>query len=509
MAESRTITSSVTGSTDPQGGWLRWWWILGGGLVLYLMLARTFFGVTADDAYISFRYAQNWAEGCGPVYSCGEVPVEGYTNFLWMALSALAISLGLNVVTTMRVLGLVAGGVALVVLALLARRVHGRGSAVVVPLLGMAASPFWAVNSVVGLETTAATLSVLVAALFSLDLHQGRRSWRAGIAWGLSYLVRPEAMGFATLAGLWSMGGGLVLKRGLWPSLRSTMRYAAGYLSVAGPYFAWRMAYYGDLVPNTFHAKSEPLAVLLPRNLKLLGNHWLFFVTVLALALAVVIINRRGRLLFLLLLALAAGAISLSVHNNFWMPGHRLFLTSVALLLIIGGGVADLGRGASRRLPGLAGPALVALACGILAWTAWTAWPETKKLADYHYAGDNHPAKRMGLAIRKWARPGDWLVVRDAGMVPFYAGPGVKALDMHDHSLNDRRIAVQGWDLGYVMGHRPRFIVFASHNGRVLHMPHPVERRLHASREFKEGRYRQVMVVPWHSTRHFYLFRRD
>ena len=46
-----------------------------------------------DDAYISFRYADNWARGLGPVFNAGE-RVEGYTNFLWTALLAGLIKLG-------------------------------------------------------------------------------------------------------------------------------------------------------------------------------------------------------------------------------------------------------------------------------------------------------------------------------------------------------------------------------------------------------------------------------
>jgi arabinofuranosyltransferase len=46
-----------------------------------------------DDAYISFRYADNWARGLGPVFNAGE-KVEGYTNFLWTALLAVLIKLG-------------------------------------------------------------------------------------------------------------------------------------------------------------------------------------------------------------------------------------------------------------------------------------------------------------------------------------------------------------------------------------------------------------------------------
>ena len=46
-----------------------------------------------DDAFISFRYAANLAAGLGPVFNPGE-RIEGYTNFLWMLLSALVLKLG-------------------------------------------------------------------------------------------------------------------------------------------------------------------------------------------------------------------------------------------------------------------------------------------------------------------------------------------------------------------------------------------------------------------------------
>ena len=46
-----------------------------------------------DDAFISFRYAQNFLQGHGLVYNPGE-RVEGYTNFLWVLLVALGMVAG-------------------------------------------------------------------------------------------------------------------------------------------------------------------------------------------------------------------------------------------------------------------------------------------------------------------------------------------------------------------------------------------------------------------------------
>ncbi|HUI27385.1 MAG TPA: hypothetical protein VL403_14985, partial [Candidatus Kryptonia bacterium] len=46
-----------------------------------------------DDAYISFRYAKNFVHGHGIVYNVGQ-RVEGYTNFLWMIISAIPMAAG-------------------------------------------------------------------------------------------------------------------------------------------------------------------------------------------------------------------------------------------------------------------------------------------------------------------------------------------------------------------------------------------------------------------------------
>ena len=46
-----------------------------------------------DDAYISMRYAHHWAHHGEIVYNLGE-RVEGYTNFLWVAILAGVIKLG-------------------------------------------------------------------------------------------------------------------------------------------------------------------------------------------------------------------------------------------------------------------------------------------------------------------------------------------------------------------------------------------------------------------------------
>jgi hypothetical protein len=46
-----------------------------------------------DDAFISFRYAYNFAHGKGLVWNDG-YRVEGYTNFLWTVLMSIPLYFG-------------------------------------------------------------------------------------------------------------------------------------------------------------------------------------------------------------------------------------------------------------------------------------------------------------------------------------------------------------------------------------------------------------------------------
>ena len=64
---------------------------------------------TVDDAFITFRYAQNLVDGLGPVYNVGE-RVEGYSSPLRMLGPATMIALGIDPVVASKWVGLLAAG---------------------------------------------------------------------------------------------------------------------------------------------------------------------------------------------------------------------------------------------------------------------------------------------------------------------------------------------------------------------------------------------------------------
>ena len=210
-----------------------------------------------DDAFISFRYARNFAEGHGLVWNPGEA-VEGYTNFFWVLLMAAGIGAGVEPERLSVGLGIASG---LGVLALvLARNVVRYGWCQ--PLIWLApaalvSSRTFTAWSTGGLETQFFTFFVLLA-LLSLGEERRRARgvpWVASGLFAIATLIRPEGAIFMAVAGFCILVDTVVRGR----SLKSVALFALPFLVVVGAHLLWRHAYYGYWLPNTFYAKVHGL----------------------------------------------------------------------------------------------------------------------------------------------------------------------------------------------------------------------------------------------------------
>src|ERR1051325_3175333 len=235
-----------------------------------------------DDAYISFRYADNLVHGLGLVYNAGE-RVEGYSNFLWTMGIALGMRLGVGpeawtvawggvfFAATIALLcahgvlageggGGVAGGVVFFAATIALLCAHGvlagkgRGRvALGLPLAGLLAAVHrdWYVYATSGLETSCFTFLVTLA--YVLAVAPAAPAWSAGLALALAALTRPDGIVFVPFFMLY-----MVLARPR--RMRSGLECAGAFLTLWLLYVAWKIHYYGDFFPNTYYAKSASLA---------------------------------------------------------------------------------------------------------------------------------------------------------------------------------------------------------------------------------------------------------
>jgi hypothetical protein len=251
---------------------------------------------TTDDAFISFRYARNWLDGLGLVFNAGE-RVEGYSNFLWTVWSAAGLAAGFDAAAWANAWGIAfyLGSVALLAVAGLALARRRGGSAPALPLaaIGAALNPDWAIFATSGLETSAFTLLLLLG--YALAVYGARARpaalFASGLAFGAAALTRPDGILPAAVAGAWL----LFAARPRW---QGVLLYAAAVGLLFAPFLAWRVAYYGDLFPNTYYAKSANLAWYGQGAHYLLlyfERHWALALGPLFLAAALVRARLRGR----------------------------------------------------------------------------------------------------------------------------------------------------------------------------------------------------------------------
>src|SRR5438552_5641952 len=151
----------------PRAGRVKGWTAVSLALIAGLSLAhQAIFHTLADDAFITFRYALNFATGNGIVFNPGE-RVEGYSNFLFLVLlAALKHFWDADIETAARALGVAASVATILATYRLARALtSGNGHAGLAAALFVAASGAFAAWGPSGMETSVFALLVTLIAL--------------------------------------------------------------------------------------------------------------------------------------------------------------------------------------------------------------------------------------------------------------------------------------------------------------------------------------------------------
>ncbi len=435
-----------------------------------------FYDFTVDDAYISFRYATNLAEGNGLVFNLGEC-VEGYTNFLWTALIGGLIYLGADPVPASKVLGII---FALITLALLLetsiRLLPGRGWLNKIPSLLLVTTPSFAIWTVSGLETI--MFACLLLMTFRLILYEESSPHRFQWSWILLFiltLTRPEGLLFFALA--------VVVKFFPERDFKRLARWAAPYLILLAVYLAWKYWYFGNLLPNTFYAKTgrglyQYLGGLF-YTYSYFKNYGGVVVPVLVLLPLLTWGNLTGvkkKALSFLLLSFA-GWVAYSVYKGHDpLPSFRFFVLILPItFLLIMQGLAVL-QDAVRKLLQPSRPASVAAGLmtvaivGLLVTQSmivtYLSTASRTRMQEYqvHITGMDarHEFIPMGKALRRLAPPDAEIAVIDAGAIPYFSG--LYTIDRW--GLIDPHIARHGgggnigekYDAAYILERKPAFI---------------------------------------------------
>lgn len=213
-----------------------------------------------DDAFISFRFAQNFAKGQGLVFNPGEW-VEGYTNFLWTLFLGWGGKLGADIPLLALAGNLLSFFLVLLLLAATARTLGPPRAVVPFAALAAALSRPMYTFATSGLETMTATLLVL-AGVWACARRRAP-TVLSSAALILASLCRPDLLLLWACMGFAWIGSDLLHRSSTaeWSAIgRRAAAYAAPFLGLWVPCLSYRWATYGEPFPNTYYmrAASDP-----------------------------------------------------------------------------------------------------------------------------------------------------------------------------------------------------------------------------------------------------------
>ena len=293
-------------------------------LMIYAYLANDL-NFTQDDAYISYRYVENYLNGDGLVYNIGE-RVEGFTNFGWVIYLILWGALGIDYILISKITGFLLGAAIIVLTYFLARSIFPDKNKwfPLLPVYLVAVNLSHAYWSPAGLETAAFSFF----AVYSLLCYMKRSWW---LIFGLLLLVwiRPEG---ALIAGLLVLVEIIVERR--FPRFSLSAGFIAFVLSI--PYIAFKIWYYGSLLPNPFYAKTglsfQQLAAGLEYASRFSQHYGLYG---LGLVVTLLFLRRLSRPAKSILLFTILYTVYIIVIGGDVLKVHRFFLPLLAPLGIL------------------------------------------------------------------------------------------------------------------------------------------------------------------------------
>jgi len=432
------------------------------GLIAALVLLAWFNRFIQDDAFISFQYARNLAEGHGLTFNPGE-RVEGYTNFLWTLMMAGGFALGLEPVVWSYLLGLAFFAGTLLITFRLATGLSGRAEVGFTAVLLLGSNFSFSSYATGGLETQSQAFFVLAAVWLSwmaLCEPPGSPALLAAssAAYGLALLTRLDSVVCLLLPGLLTLATIVRAKAAAGARAARVLALALPGVVLVAPWLAWKVSYYGGILPNTFYVKVSSAASLVR------GGHYVYrFLTsfwILPLVLLAVLLRprelagllRRGRPAWggALFAAIAVwfGYVA-SVGGDF-MEFRFIVPVMPFMMILVAWALAELVE--SRRLRVAV---VVVLLVGSLLHGA-TFWGvrdiESIHNLAIHMEPDGGDWDEVGRTLGEDFSPdsGVRIAVGPAGVIPFYSR--LETIDMR--GLVDPWVARNGIIVSTVPGHQ-------------------------------------------------------
>lgn len=271
------------------------------GVALHL---KKNFMYAIDDSYITFRYAQNFAEGYGLCFNTDErhfgstamgfAVILGVMSYIINALTDNSLLVKEQIATSGVLIPVLANLLSAVSIGVIVFSIFKIGDYAVGPLKSFAITLFFTIllfvapytNNVSGHETYI-YVALLCFSLYSLFILN--RFFTSGLLIGLASTLRPDSiLMFLLILSILIIR--YVVKQPAQKSCKSLAAFSGGFLLVMIPWMVFCFTYYGQVLPETLTAKKAQVLLghwplytvrlILAECLKLLGYHLAFMIVI-------------------------------------------------------------------------------------------------------------------------------------------------------------------------------------------------------------------------------------
>lgn len=492
-------------------------------LIPLTFLAHTLFyffalGTDAvDDAYISFRYAQNAILGYGLFFNPGE-RVEGFTNFLWTTLMIPLEGAHVDVGRASMILGVLFGLATLWLAVRFSKIVGARRGVGIVAALCLAVDGSFALWAVAGLETMLFAFLVFAGALLyvreqvqvlTTDVRSSPSVLRlplsfpySGIFFALAAMTRPEGLFVFAITVAHQAAWRILTERRL--VTRQDLTRVIAFGALFAPYWLGRWWYYKSFLPNSFYAKVSATgpAAQLERG----WNHLSQFVAVhmgwvIMLPPVVALwtsLPRAGKTTkqapqtdgtlrssriksmplfwtsYLFSIVVPYAAYIVYVGGD-WSVGRFFTPLLAPFYLLFSAGIVEIWSWVvdrfSKARRGRASYAAIALCLALgIALFVFSSWNGEYGIYINGFDAANATLARetMGKWLRTHVPSGTLIAVDAAGQVPYFSElPAIDMFGINDLHIGRLNVPTLGegtpghekFDLGYVIGRAPSYVV--------------------------------------------------
>jgi len=410
-----------------------------------------------DDAMISMRYAKNLANGYGLVWNPGGERVEGYTNFLWVLCMALFHFLPISPAKISLLVQL--SGMFLLLLNLLyikkiADLISGGSwiacfsavffTAFYYPLL------YWSLR---GMELSILVLVLSLSVWTALrSVSEGRFSWWLFAFLGIGTLIRPDMIVASIVIFIHVL---IMDSRNRSRNMLIGSAILSAFILVQS---GFRLAYFGEILPNTYYLKMTgyPLALRVSKGLAAAVKFLVLLIPVAFLLPFLWGFSRQNPAARLLLSILGAQILySIYVGGDMWEDwGRSNRYVTVAMpffFVLVGCTLAEIAglysdpsrntRSLFNNRRGIVGACLLLISCQM----CFNSLFHPSRLAEFfllikpHHVLQDQRQVEIALMLKQITKPDAMLGVVRAGAVPYFSDR--TSIDFL--GKNDKKIARQ------------------------------------------------------------------